>query len=102
LVVAAHRHAEPKSEVQQFREKQARYRVHRESVMDPTDFERTVEVVPAGLASLLDFRASLGASVGGGAIASTQPGARLQAAVVAAPPPATRRWKTLSAPELTY
>jgi H+-transporting ATPase len=85
---------ENKTEVERFQEKQARYNVHRESALDPADFERCVEIVD-GPGSLFDSfaRSSITDNYG-----SHMPGAQLHVATAGR----KSRVKMTSAPELNF
>jgi len=80
---------EPKSEVKIQVEKKERYKVHKEAVLDPADFERT-EVGVGGLFNILNYN--------GGYLGSKQPGARLGSMSVNH----NVRIKSKSAPELMW
>merc|ERR1711935_429040 len=58
----------PQSDVKQHEEKKKRYSVHRESILDPTDFE-PVRVEVGGMFNVRNY---------GGEITFTQPGARMK------------------------
>ena len=81
----------PKNEVEIHEEKKQRYEVHRESVMDPADFERP-EIDVGGLFNVRDYE---------GKIQHTRPGARLSR-VAPTLDTGRRRYKTISAPELNF
>lgn len=85
---------EKKTVVEQFQEKQKRYDVHRQSALDPSDFEHCVKI--GKRTSIFELRNSLTEG-----IRYTQPGARLRYSMVGQDAvPRRRRAKTVSAPEL--
>jgi H+-transporting ATPase len=80
---------EKKNEVEIHQEKKERYNVHRESIMDPADFDRPVVEV-GGLFNVRNYDSG---------IKHAQPGARMAPMSGST---ATRRYKTVSAPELNW